>query len=251
MKITNNKIVPYEDLLDFPRYTPVKTILLDRVFQLADSASYYYSFKEIFVDGIYEFACDTEDPVIIDCGVNIGTGLIYFKSLYPKSRIIGFEADPYIFGICRSNLEAFQINDIQLENLAVWNEDVELEFMSEGADGGRIDCLLTDVRKIRVKARRLSQYIIDEVDLLKIDIEGAEAAVLSEIRNKLHFVKNLFVEYHSFTNKPQNLSLILAILENAGFRYHVITQMGAAKPLINHMDNLGMDNQLNIYCYRK
>jgi hypothetical protein len=36
-------------------------------------------FREIFVNGIYMFKCDTDKPTIIDCGSNIGMSILFFK----------------------------------------------------------------------------------------------------------------------------------------------------------------------------
>ena len=51
-------------------------------------------FREIFVGGIYMFECNTDRPIIVDCGSDIGMSILFFKRLYPKARIIGFEPDP-------------------------------------------------------------------------------------------------------------------------------------------------------------
>lgn len=62
---------------------------------------------------------------------------------------------------------------------------------------------------------------MQKVSFLKLDIEGAEYEVLHECRELLGNVQNIFVEYHSFADKKQELSGILKILENAGFRYYI------------------------------
>jgi hypothetical protein len=81
----------------------------------------------------------------------------------------------------------------------------------------------------KVRAARLSSYITKPVDLLKIDIEGAETEVISElhIAGKLKFIKQAIVEYHHHIDKDSDsLSVMLGILEAAGFGY----QIGAALP---------------------
>jgi hypothetical protein len=53
-------------------------------------------------------------------------------------------------------------------------------------------------KKLKVKAVRLSSYIKEEVDLVKMDIEGAEIKVLDDLKrnDKLNFVNTYLIEYH-------------------------------------------------------
>lgn len=99
---------------------------------------------------------------------------------------------------------------------------------------------------------RLSKYLMQKVSFLKLDIEGAEYEVLHECRELLGNVQNIFVEYHSFADKKQELSGILKILENAGFRYY-IEHIGVKShhPFIGISNYVGFDNQLNIFGYRE
>ncbi len=54
-----------------------------------------------------------------------------------------------------------------------------------------------------VRTVRLADYLIgDRIDLLKIDIEGAEVPVLEDCAARLDWVDRVFVEYHSFTDLP-------------------------------------------------
>ncbi len=88
--------------------------------------------------------------------------------------------------------------------------------------------------------------------MLKIDIEGAETQVLEDCADVLHHVERIFVEYHSFSNQPQNLHRLLAVLANAGFRYNV-QHIGvfSSHPFVKIQSYLNMDNQLNIFAVRE
>ena len=61
-------------------------------------------------------------------------------------------------------------------------------------------------KKLKVKAVRLSSYIKEEVDLVKMDIEGAEINVLDDLKRneKLNSVNTYLIEYHH--NIPGQLS---------------------------------------------
>ncbi|MBC7571555.1 MAG: FkbM family methyltransferase, partial [Spirosoma sp.] len=90
------------------------------------------------------------------------------------------------------------------------------------------------------------------IDMLKIDIEGAETAVLLDCRDALTNVQNMFIEFHAYIGHPQTLASVMQVLEEAGFRYYIDSSQGRTKPLVNHRyrGNEQMDVQLNIFAYR-
>lgn len=235
-----------------PRFTKLELKLFDKKVIAPDSASLLFLVKELFEFEIYRFKSDTKEPLIIDCGANIGFSSIYFKRLYPDAKIIAFEPDPYIFSYLEHNIASFGFERVELINKALWSSETELEFYSEGADGGRIKELGDNEQIIKIKTERLSKYLMQKVSFLKLDIEGAEYEVLHECRELLGNVQNIFVEYHSFADKKQELSGILKILENAGFRYY-IEHIGVKShhPFIGISNYVGFDNQLNIFGYRE
>ena len=51
---------------------------------------------------------------VIDCGANIGMSITYFKRLYPKSKIIGFEPDPKIFETLKKNIRVVDGIEIRI-----------------------------------------------------------------------------------------------------------------------------------------
>jgi len=234
-----------------PRYTEIHSDLLGRDIRAVDSMSLVFMYKEIFEKEIYKFQAESENPLIIDCGANIGLSVIYFNRLYPKSRVIAFEPDKKVFQSLQYNIASFDVDDVELISAAVWNNETVVEFFHEGADGGRI-AVGDEPNKNLVKTVRLRNYLQEKVDFLKIDIEGAEHVVLADCRDLLKNVKNLFVEYHSFDNEEQNLDEILSILRLAGFRVYV-EHIGIRSkyPFISRNTHAGMDLQLNIFAYRK
>ena len=107
-------------------------------FYLPDAISFYFSYKEIFLDNIYKFNPASKNPNILDLGSNIGTSIIYFKTTYPNSKIIGVEADPNIYKILKKNVMSRKYNDIKLINKALSDSsDKSVKFYQEGSDGGR------------------------------------------------------------------------------------------------------------------
>ena len=109
----------------------------------------------------------------------------------------------------RWNLNRRGIEDVELINKAVAHGVTEVAFHREGADAGRIHALAESKAELRVPAIELDELITGNVDLLKLDIEGAETDVLCACQ-RLHRVEQIFVEYYSFADSPQSHHQLMA-----------------------------------------
>lgn len=237
----------FEYLKELERYHQTTIQLLKQEFKVADPLSFYYSHREIFTEEIYKFPTSNKSPVIIDCGSNYGTSIVYFKSLYPDSKITGIEADPEIFKLLEWNINLRSYEDTTLINKAITNSNKPVRFFQEGADSGRLFPIEDSNNYTDVSPVHLDSLITDPVDLLKMDIEGSEAEVICS-SEQLRLVNHLFIEYHSFKDSPQTLGAMLEKISSSGFRYYIHTQLCSPRPLTEEKHYLGMDLQLNIFC---
>jgi FkbM family methyltransferase len=233
-----------------PRYKQGTTNILGNALKFVDSASFCFIYDEVFKKEIYNFKTKNKKPYIIDAGANIGLSTLYFKKLYPSAEIVAFEPDLNVFKILKFNMESFGLEFVSIINKALWNNVTKLKFLREGADGGRI-AIAGDDNLVELTTIRLQEFLYRKVDLLKIDIEGAEITVLEDCKDLLGNVDRIFVEYHSFSKTPQSLDKLLNILFNAGFRYN-IQHVGvfSNNPFIKINEYHNMDLQLNIFAYR-
>jgi hypothetical protein len=85
-------------------------------------------------------------------------------------------------------------------------------------------------RSIHVRSTRLSSYINNRVEFIKLDIEGAEYDVLDEINTKLSMVGAITLEYHQNARNriARKLERIIEILRAGGYRYELLYE---AKPV--------------------
>jgi len=228
-----------------------KTFFLSKPFELTSPFWFIHGIDEIFVHEVYKHASYVQDPVILDCGANIGLSVIYFKMLYPRAKVIAFEPDPQIFSILSRNLAEYNYDDVELVNAAVWNNNETLNFKSDGSVGGRIDYDKMSGNDIKVKSIRLRDYLKSHIDFLKIDIEGAEHEVLKDCKDLIGNVANLFIEYHVLPNQEQHLHAILDWVHAAGFKYYMREAWDNMKyPFMGDPKNL-YQLQLNISCFKQ
>jgi len=191
-----------------------------------------YLLWEIFIRGEYFFKAEKNAPVILDCGANIGLATLFFKRIYPKARITCFEADPTTANILRKNIEQNQLKDVTAYNLMLSNKTGEQPFYIDAdADGGltmsAYPKLLSNSREILVQTGRLSDYIHGPVDLLKMDVEGAEFEVMADLKEsgKISQVRNMIIEYHhKIGGQSSRMAKFLTLLEEDGFEYQISGQ---------------------------
>ena len=178
--------------------------------------------KEIFSNEIYKIKLDKNIPKIIDAGAYIGLSTLYFKTIYPKAKILSFEPNPNIFPLLEENIEINDLKGVTLKKLALGNKKAirNLYIDSSNNYSFSTSSFIKDAwngeqhtSPIEVKVEKLSDYISENVDLLKMDIEGAEKEVLEELRdsNKLHLIRNIIFEFHpSKINQLNHLKNILS-----------------------------------------
>ncbi len=210
-----------------------------------------FLFDELFLNHDYYFLPDNDTPLIIDCGSNIGMSIIYFKFLYPNSRVIGFEPGQETFQVLQSNISDNHLTSVEVINAAVTNYEGEIDFFYDDSNVGslRMSTKRERMPKLsrKIRAVRLSNYINSEVDFLKLDVEGAELDVIGDLINsgKLSYIKQMIIEYHHhLIPGTDEFSRLLSHLENAGFGYQIGGYM--SRPL---MRDISQD--ILVYAYRK
>lgn len=219
-----------------------------------DAASYFAMYDEIIEKEIYKFRARNNSPVIVDWGANVGVSLYYFSKAYPNAKIYGYEADPYIFNYLSKNVGTFNNGKIEIFNCAVWDEETKLKFFSEGADAGHVaDGASTDDKKIREVSAIDANNILrnyDHIDMLKIDIEGAERTVFPHISDQLYKIDYIFMEYHSRVGEEQGLTNIINALEDNNFRLYIKPGFCPMQPLSEAQDYMGIDCELEIFAVK-
>lgn len=162
-----------------------------------------------------EYSIEGLQPeTIVDIGSHIGSSVVFFRDRYPYAEIIGVEPDPSSFAKLTANTG--HLARVQLHNCAVADRSGEAPFyVAERSWGSSLVSQHPGQAAASVRVRTLDEIIGERtIDLLKLDIEGAEYAALSAFRG-LCRVSAVAVEYHADTC-PASLGEFLELL--AGFR---------------------------------
>lgn len=191
-----------------------------------------FLFGEVFYKNEYFINIKKEKPIIFDCGANIGVATIFLKWIYPESEIYSFEPDRKTFELLKKNIEQNKLENVHLFNCAVSDKDGFIDFFNDEDKPGS---LLMSTKKARtskdvlqVKSVSLSSFMkshnIENIDLLKVDIEGSEKDVFEDLnKNKLiDAVSKIILEYHHNINgQKSELGYFLKIFEENNFNYQI------------------------------
>lgn len=222
-------------------------------FQIKSTAveSFLFAYKEIFVDQEYRFESAKADPLIIDCGANIGLATLYFKKRFPHAEIVAFEPDDAAFACLSRNIEQNGLQGVTAHPCALAKTTGSLDIyfnpnkpgaLTVSALAGRISSTSKTVR-----AEQLSSFIERDVDYLKLDIEGMELDVLTDLRDsgKITLIQQMAIEYHHHIDVERDgFSHLLRLLEEAGFGYQISARLKRPIEQKSFQD-------IMVYAYRK
>jgi len=181
--------------------------------------------REIFQEEIYQFSAETQTPRIIDAGAHIGLATLYFKTLYPQTIITCFEPILENFQLLEKNIYQNGLLDVKCEMVALAPKDGQItlhvdpstsQWFSSASIRPQAWNGTQPTKPVQVKTLSLLPWLDLPVDLLKMDIEGAEWQVLPTIKSHLHQIKQLIIECHP--NHDNLLSSLVNLLENQGFQ---------------------------------
>jgi FkbM family methyltransferase len=137
-----------------------------------------FVFDQIFVDREYRCLEGMENVrTIVDAGANVGYSSAWLLSRFPDANVVAIEPDPRNFDLLARNLAPFG-NRAALFRGALWSGDTTLDFgdafRAEGDEWAR----QVGVAAVSMPTL-IERYGLETIDILKIDIEGAETAVFN------------------------------------------------------------------------
>jgi len=238
-------------LAALPSDEPTITEIFGWPFYIPDVRSFIHLYDLYFRKRIFDFTLADRHLHVIDCGANIGVTVTWWKKRYPDAQVLAFEADPDIFRVLQRNCGA--LPGVRLLNAAVWDREGEIPFLSDGGQGGHVAELSNCPRQEMIRSVpcvRLRSFLSQKCDFLKMDIEGAEVPVIRDCADALKNVARTFVEYHSFVDKKQSLGETISVLEKAGFRLHILTELPSSRPFEELVVLGEIDLHLDLFGFR-
>ncbi|QDV79766.1 Methyltransferase domain protein [Planctomycetes bacterium K2D] len=166
---------------------------------------------------------------VLDLGANIGIATNYFASIYPNAQIIAVEPHPETFELLVENTRHANFRGLVTPvHAAVWHEagSLKLTTPESGAyvaatvversyDG---DCVAEGIEVPAVRVQDLLAKLDGgQADIVKMDVEGAEAVLLSSSNDWIDSVRCLAVEFHADSREASGFD---ALMKEKGLRVY-------------------------------
>ena len=140
------------------------------------------TFQKIFVDREYAIDLNFEPRLIIDGGANVGYAAIFFAHRYPHASIVAVEPDPQNFRLLEHNTSAYP--NVHRLNKGLWCRDTYLAIENPTAEPYAFRVRETDRQDNAIAATTIDTILreagTDTIDVLKLDVEGAEKEIFSD-----------------------------------------------------------------------
>jgi FkbM family methyltransferase len=185
-------------------------------------------FEETFKGRVYDGACRRrQHHTFIDLRANIGVASQYVAGYNPNCSILAVEPAPENIPFLRLNLEhLIATGQCRILEAAVWSRnDCPLHLSSLEADAEYSALQVKEPREALGDQRRVVRGMtmeaivresgFDRVDLLKVDIEGAELQLFSGSLEWLRKVRTVAVEFHGTARQDSRFD---EIMKQAGFK---------------------------------
>ncbi|MEO9070113.1 MAG: FkbM family methyltransferase [Ginsengibacter sp.] len=208
----------------------IKTPGLDEKILLRNNPSDIQVFTQIFINREYDVTENREIKTIIDCGANIGLASLFFLSKFPGARIVAIEPEENNFQMLIKNLSSYK--NVTCIKKGIWDKKANLEIVDNGwGNAGFVIKESPIVSSSTIEAISISmimeEFELDEIDILKMDIEGSEEQVFSSNPEWIKKVSLILCEIHE-NLKPglsEKIESILAPCFNSTLNgeYHVFT----------------------------
>jgi FkbM family methyltransferase len=185
---------------------------------------------EIWHENIYlahDIASQIKDgDVILDVGANVGLFSIQYAKLKPNTKIISLEPFPVNFQCLQKNLDSFKIKNVESYELglsilggerqmiSVGDRSLDHRMLSAENQSDKSDSAEQSKNQLKFQIRSISleqvfsMFKIQEIALIKMDIEGGENEIFASItKDSLEKIRCLAIEYHD-NIVPNTLKLI-------------------------------------------
>ena len=158
------------------------------------------TFRQVFMNIRYDMQLPFIPLTILDGGANVGYASVFFANKYPQAHIVAIEPDDSNFTQVEKNTSSYQ--SIKVIKTAIWGKSTHLKITNPESEPWAFEVAECDQDDDGAfEALSISQIIEQQgwesIDILKLDIEGAEMNVFQDgYEEWLPKVKLLIVELH-------------------------------------------------------
>lgn len=174
-----------------------------------------WTVMETFERQVYLPLCSRpEAQVIVDLGANIGDAAVFFAQRYPRAKIVAVECDEANYQLLLANIKPYP-NVVPIK-AAIWGENISLSLQ---AGSGENAVYVSDQEAINPSRpvdgltlqTLMKAHHFDKIDILKVDIEGAEKNLFEHDCFWLATVQTIGIEFHDWRIKGCTTAFFAAL----------------------------------------
>jgi FkbM family methyltransferase len=196
-------------------------------------------YHEVLICGQYAIDLPFSPKIIVDAGANIGMASLYFATKYPQARIIAIEPETSNFAMLAQNVGAYP--NILPIHAALWSRDGEIGVNTPGSFESplsKVGFVVREGQGVPVRAITVRTLMretgIQCIDILKVDIEGAEKEVF-ETCDWMDTINCLMIELHDRL-RPGSSAAVDAVSEGFLLSKHGETTVYIRKSCLSGVD---------------
>jgi FkbM family methyltransferase len=172
-------------------------------------------FEQVFINKEYNLNLNFTPKSILDLGANVGYASLYFTYKFPNANIIAVEPETNNFKQAKKNVEQYE--NITLLQGAVWHNNDDLFLVDNGL--GEAGFMVSNNNgNAGIKSYTINdlkaQLNATEIDIVKIDIEGAETEIFGKNNDWIKHTKIIIVETHDRYRKGTSKAVFKAMVEH-------------------------------------
>ena len=144
----------------------------------------------------YHYYRPANDDVVVDLGAGYGEEAVYLSTFSPGVRYIGVEPQPVIYECLANTFRELESGFVASPYVLSNRDTVKFTSWFSYASVGEIPEGYIEVPTM-TWADFLQNYNIDTIDLLKMNIEGAEKEIMQQI-DDFSFIRRFVISCHDF-----------------------------------------------------
>lgn len=178
---------------------------------LRGNSTDFIVFYSIFVRKEYDINITFEPEYILDCGANIGISTLFFRMKYSKAKIIAVEPEQSNYNMLIKNIDKYK--DIIAVQGGVYYKKCKLKIDNKNSEKYAFQVIEGNDGNIDAYTipSLLQKYKLPRIDILKIDIEGAELELFSNNLDWIYKTKCIIIELHDLIKPKSTKTFFKAI----------------------------------------
>lgn len=169
------------------------------------SSDFLITQEEGFERELTSYLTKKQSSVFVDIGANVGKYTIQMAiQIGNRGKVIAIEADPENYEALVENIRLNKLKNVYAFNVACWDKEEDVKLFIGSINKKAESSIKSEVsdRTVTVRGSTLDNILsglgIKEVNIVKMDVEGAEKEVLLGMKETVSASKNIEILFEAW-----------------------------------------------------